>query len=77
MGIINSAKIAWKKDGVIRLEDELDYFKSLLREKGGKSEELEISIDRLSNLVEKAKEELEELENWFLITITTMTTIHC
>jgi len=61
MGFINSAKIAWKQDGLTRLEDELDHYERMYQEH--ESEELQLTIDRLSNLVEKAKEELEELED--------------
>ncbi len=63
MGLINSAKIAWKQDGITRLEDEIGYYEKMkeVSGKGGK-EELQLTIDRMSNQLEKAKEELEELE---------------
>ena len=52
---------AWKKDGVRRLEDELEYYQDMYDNYG--DQEFKEMIPKIKEELAKEKADLEELEN--------------
>jgi len=53
---------AWLKDGINRLESELDYYQGLLDQHG--DEEYRQQVETIEGELTEERAKLEELENW-------------